>query len=138
MVPYRLLDANFQRIIQDNVVMATVESADNECYSLSFGCGVQVHNGSQYSVHYYGSHPADDVSDLVHHVIAHLPTAARQQTKQPLQLRILFSPLMPRDDITQAIEREPGHETCSGNEAFAIFERDVNQKMRHNVTKAKL
>ena len=136
LVSYRLLQSNFRRIIEENEVVATINSTGSECHSLSFGCGLEVHNGFQYSVHYYGSHPADDVSDLVNHVMVHLQIAAKQQTKEPLQLRILFSPLMPRDDVTRALDQVPGHEKCALEWLpLAVYERDL---VRASAASAKL
>ena len=132
LVPYRLMDSNFQRIVKENEVVATINSTGSEHHSLSFGCGVKVHNGFLYSVHYYGSHPADDVSDLVNHVMVHLQIAAKQQTKQPLQLRIVFSPLMPHDDVTRALEQVPGHEKCVLEPlSFAVYESDIDWASVH-------
>ena len=139
LVPYGLLESNFRRIVEENIIVASMNLAGNECVSLSLATAIQAHNGFLYTLHYYGSHPANDVSDLVRHVMVHLTIAAKQQTKQPLQLRIMFSPLMPCDDVMQALKQVPGHEKCSmESTTLAVFELGVQSRSKRQNSMAKL
>ena len=135
LIPYRLMTSNFKTIVHDmHSIAATLVTSDDVTkqaspLSMSFANGLPVHNGYQTSVHYYAADAADgDVSDLVRHVMLHLHVAARRHTKQPLQLRILFSPRILASELGEALRmRVPGYECAVDSFRVAVLERSVDQ-----------
>lgn len=128
-VAHKLLDSNFTRILRDKKgAVASVNQA-GECYSLSLGFGVEIHNGYQYYLYYYPDRNANysgDVTNLVDHVLLHLPIAKRVQSKRPLRIFLCFPYWFPADEVLKAIESQVRsyEQTIDDDMPLVVFERE--------------
>ena len=108
---YRLMQENFDRILQRQVAVATEDVLANGvtvCRTMSFGCSFEIPIGFQYRIYVYSDQPRD-VIDLQRHVTIHLAHAVQLHTKSPILFRVYFGSTHTQEDVAEACSHLPGN-----------------------------